>query len=68
VSAYRSGGVTLRLRDSGEFADLALSGLRVVPPGVVPVSEWRPEGDGRRPSAAEVATYGAVAYKPEPAH
>jgi DNA-binding NarL/FixJ family response regulator len=64
VSAYRSGGVTLRLRDSDEFADLVLTGLRVVPPGVVPVSEWRPEGNGPYPSAAEVATYGAVGYKP----
>jgi hypothetical protein len=64
VSAYRSGGVTLRLRDSDEFADLALAGLRVVPPGVVPVSEWRPESNGPHPSAAEVATYGAVGYKP----
>jgi DNA-binding NarL/FixJ family response regulator len=64
VSAYRSGGVTLRLRDSDEFADLVLNGLRVVPPGVVPVSEWRPESDGPHPSAAEVATYGAVGFKP----
>jgi hypothetical protein len=31
---------------------------------VVPVSEWRPDDDGPRPSAAEVATYGAVAVKP----
>jgi DNA-binding NarL/FixJ family response regulator len=64
VSAYRSGGVTLRLRDSDEFADLVLNSLRVVPPGVVPVSEWRPESDGPHPSAAEVATYGAVGFKP----
>ena len=64
VSAYRSGGVTLRLRDSDEFADIALTGLRVVPPGVVPVSEWRPESNGLHPSAAEVATYGVVGYKP----
>jgi len=64
VSAYRSGGVTLRLRDSDEFADLALTGLRVVPPGVVLVSEWRRESKGPQPSASEVATYGAVGYKP----
>jgi hypothetical protein len=47
-----------------EFADLALAGLRVVPPGVVPVSGWRPDSNGPHPSAAEVATYGAVGYKP----
>jgi hypothetical protein len=63
-AAYRSGGVTLRLRDADEFADLAFTGLQVVPPGVVLVSEWRPENDGSRPLAAEVATYGAVGYKP----
>jgi hypothetical protein len=64
VSAYRRGGVTLRLRDSAEFADLALRGLRVVPPGVALVSEWRPDSEGPYPSAAEVATYGLVALKP----
>jgi hypothetical protein len=31
---------------------------------VVLVSEWRPENDGPRPLASEVATYGAVGYKP----
>jgi hypothetical protein len=64
VNAYRGGGVTLRLRDSEEFANLAFSGLRLVPPGVVLVSEWRPTGHSPRPSGAEVATYGGVAVKP----
>lgn len=61
---YRSSGVPLQLRDSDEFADLAFSGLELVPPGVVLVSEWRPEGHGPRPTPGEVNVYGGVARKP----
>jgi hypothetical protein len=35
-----------------------------VPPGVVLVSEWRPERAELRPGPAEVNGYGAVARKP----
>ena len=52
------------MRDSAEFAALAFTGLELVPPGVVLVSEWRPTGMGPRPTAAEVNCYGAVARKP----
>ena len=62
--AYRSSGVPLQLRDSDEFAELAFPGLELVPPGVVLVSEWRPEGHGPRPIPAEVNVYGGVARKP----
>jgi S-adenosyl methyltransferase len=51
-------------RDSDDFARLAFSGLDLVPPGVVLVSEWRPGDDSIRPAAAEVNCYGAVARKP----
>jgi hypothetical protein len=61
---YRSSGVPLQLRDSDEFADLAFRGLVLVPPGVVPVSEWRPDSDGPHPTPAEVNCYGGVARKP----
>jgi hypothetical protein len=61
---YRSSGVPLQLRDSDEFAELAFRGLQLVPPGVVLVSEWRPAGDGPRPTPAEVNCYGGVARKP----
>jgi len=48
-----------------EFADLALTGLELVPPGLVPVSEWRPDTEpGLRPQPAEVAYYGVIAAKP----
>jgi len=62
--AYRAAGLPAQLRDSGEFAQLAFSGLDLVPPGVVLVSEWRPEGDGPRPTPAEVSWYGGVARIP----
>jgi hypothetical protein len=61
---YRGAGVPVQVRDSGEFARLAFSGLELVPPGVVRVSEWRPEETGPRPTAPEVNTYGGVARKP----
>ncbi|HEY6789866.1 MAG TPA: SAM-dependent methyltransferase [Trebonia sp.] len=43
---------------------LAFSGLDLVPPGVVLVSEWRPEGTGPRPTPAEVSWYGGVVRIP----
>jgi S-adenosyl methyltransferase len=62
-SAYRGAGVQARFRDSDEFAKLAFSGLELVPPGVVLVSEWRPTGTGPSPAPAEVGCYGGVARK-----
>jgi hypothetical protein len=64
VRAYHAGGVALQARESAEFAGLAFRGLELVPPGVVLVSEWRPEGSGPRPTPAEVGCYGGVARKP----
>ncbi len=66
VSTYRRDGMTLRPRTADEFADLVFTGLDIVNPGVTLVSDWRPEGDGPRPLAAEVATYGGVGRKPSP--
>jgi SAM-dependent methyltransferase len=62
--AYKSSGVTAQARDSADFARLAFSGLELMPPGVVLVSEWRPETPGPRPTPAEVGIYGGVARKP----
>jgi S-adenosyl methyltransferase len=64
MRAYQAAGVPIQLRDSAEFAALAFTGLELVPPGVVLVSEWRPAGMGPRPTAAEVNCYGGVARKP----
>jgi hypothetical protein len=55
--------VRTQIRDSGEFARLAFSGLEFVPPGVVLVSEWHPDTDEPRPTPAEVNCYGGVARK-----
>jgi hypothetical protein len=64
VRAYQAGGVTVQARDSSEFAALAFRDLELVPPGVVSVSEWRPEANGPRPTLAEVSCYGGVGRKP----
>jgi hypothetical protein len=60
---YHQAGIPARWRDSGEFARLAFAGLEMVPPGVVPVSEWRPDSDGPRPAPAEVSVYGGAGIK-----
>jgi hypothetical protein len=50
------------MRDSAEFADIAFTGMELLPPGVVLVSEWR-AGTGPLPLANEVNCYGGVARK-----
>ena len=62
--AYQERGLAGQIRTSDEFADLAFRGLEVVDPGVVLVSDWRPQGAGPRPLASEVNAYGGVARKP----
>jgi len=62
--AYREAGIPLHARDADEFAPLAFSGLDLVPPGVVLVSEWRPDTRAPRPTPPEVCFYGGVARKP----
>jgi hypothetical protein len=63
-AVMRDAGMTMQKRDSGVFAGLAFNGLDLVPPGVVLVSEWRPEGGLPRPAPSEVNIYGGVARKP----
>jgi hypothetical protein len=60
---FREARLPFYLRDTSDFARLAFSGLELVPPGVVLVSEWRPEDAGPRPTPAEVGWYGGVARK-----
>jgi hypothetical protein len=60
---YREAGIPMQIRDADEFASLAFSGLELVPPGVVLVSEWRPDSNAPRPTPAEVSGYGGVARK-----
>ena len=60
----RGAGIPMQKRGADEFAQLAFSGLELVPPGVVLVSEWRPADSGPRPAPFEVNCYGGVARKP----
>jgi hypothetical protein len=64
-AVMRDAGMTMQKRDSDVFAQLAFTGLDLVPPGMVLVSEWRPDGSRPRPSPAEVSIYGGVARKPK---
>jgi S-adenosyl methyltransferase len=61
---YRQAGMTAQWRDGDEFARLAFTGLEMIPPGAVLVSEWRPDSDEPRPTPAEVSFYGGVARQP----
>ena len=62
--AYKRGGVGVTGRDADVFADLVFNGLTLVSPGVVVVSEWRPEPGTIVPPRAEISMNGAVARKP----
>ncbi len=62
--AYSDRGLRGALRTADEFTALAFAGLDIVEPGVVLVSEWRPEPGSLQPLAAEVNTYCGVARKP----
>ena len=61
---YRKAGIQMQTRDADEFASLVFSGLELVPPGVVLVSDWRPDSKSPRPTPAEVNGYAGVARKP----
>ena len=56
---------SITLRSEAEVADLVGS-LTLVPPGLVPVTEWRPTADLRFDPAVPVPVpvYGIVARKP----
>jgi hypothetical protein len=61
---YNERGIRGGFRSADEFADLVFTGLTLVPPGVVLVSEWRPEPGAILPAPAEVGVNGGVARKP----
>jgi S-adenosyl methyltransferase len=54
--------VPIVLRSSAEIAALA-AGLDLVPPGLVPVNDWRPD-ESDPPAPAQVPIHGLVARKP----
>jgi SAM-dependent methyltransferase len=61
---YHQRGVPFTFRTGDEFAEIAFGRVKMVEPGVVLVSEWRPEGGDPRPGAAEVSWNGGVGFKP----
>lgn len=61
---YRDSGVPFQLRTTDEVNELAFNGLELVEPGLVVVSEWRPDRSGPLPLAEEVGIVGGVARKP----
>ncbi|WP_111604305.1 SAM-dependent methyltransferase [Streptomyces sp. Amel2xB2] len=58
AEVYRAEGTPLQLRPKSEVAEF-FAGLELLEPGLVPIGEWRPDGE-------EVAApaYGGVARKP----
>jgi S-adenosyl methyltransferase len=64
VRTYQAAGLSAQARVADEFAELAFRGLEMVDPGLVLVSEWRPDDGGVRPLASEVNWYGGIALKP----
>ncbi|SNY61968.1 SAM-dependent methyltransferase [Paractinoplanes atraurantiacus] len=63
LSMIDAGQVDAYPRTAADLA-LILEGLEVLEPGFVAVSEWRPDDDGPRPDAGDVAIYGVLARKP----
>jgi hypothetical protein len=61
---YAATGGVPYLPRSPQQIDRYFDGLEKVEPGLVPVSQWRPEITGVDAAAVEVAGYGAVARKP----
>ena len=63
AAAYQRAGIAFQYRTRDEFARF-FTGLELVPPGIVPMAEWRAEAEpGPRPAPAEASAYAAVARK-----
>ena len=62
--AYRAGGLWAGARPAADFGRLFFTGLDLVDPGVVLISDWRPAGDDLQPLASEVSSNGGVGRKP----
>jgi hypothetical protein len=63
-AAFDRSGEPAAPRSREEFARF-FTGLELLPPGIVPVAEWRSDNEpGPRPSPADAAVYAAVARIP----
>jgi hypothetical protein len=62
--AYRNAGIPFQYRTKDEFARF-LGGLELVQPGIVTMTEWRPELEpGQQPDLSKAGAYTALARKP----
>ncbi|HEY0718154.1 MAG TPA: SAM-dependent methyltransferase [Streptosporangiaceae bacterium] len=62
--SYRNAGIPFQYRSRADF-ERFLTGLELVPPGLVPMVEWRAENEPEpRPSAAKAGAYAALGRKP----
>jgi len=63
AGAYNRIGIPFQYRTRDEF-ERFLTGLHLVPPGIVPMAEWRADDEPQpRPSPLEAGGYAAVARK-----
>ena len=63
-ASYRNAGIAFQYRTRAEF-ERFVAGLELVPPGLVPMVEWRAEDEPQpRPSATEASAYAALGRKP----
>ena len=63
AAAYSNAGIPFRYRTRAEFSRF-VDGLDLVPPGIQPMAEWRPEaGPATRLSPVQAGAYVAVARK-----
>jgi hypothetical protein len=63
AGAYNRVGIPFQYRTRDEF-ERFLTGLHLVPPGIVPMAEWRADDEPQpRPSPLEAGGYAAVARK-----
>jgi hypothetical protein len=62
--AYRDAGLWAGARSAADFGRLFFTGLEVVDPGVVLITDWRATTEEPKPLPSEVNSNGAVARKP----
>jgi len=64
---YRNSGLWAGARTAADFGRLFFTGLELVDPGVVLITDWRAAAGEPRPLPSEVSCNGAVGRKPDPA-
>ncbi|HEY6791127.1 MAG TPA: SAM-dependent methyltransferase [Trebonia sp.] len=62
--AYRVGGLWAGARSAADFGSLFFTGLELVDPGLVLITDWRGTNAELRPLPSEVSSNGAVGRKP----